>query len=303
MAIKIYTTKSCITRRLRKSVIKKIAKPTLDSIGVMIEIDDNISSIDRTQRLLEQKTGEFLKLGVDQIQINKVLEKAQEVAAERDYLIRLYHNSCGGGSWNNKSKWCSSAALENQWHVYMDNFTEIIDGKLLLKTRRVVKIVLVNNYLHGNYSVQAFGNMPDDIEKLTYLKELYLQYNFLSNFLPSTLGNLCNLKILHLEFNQITDALPHLDHMNSLEELYLNHNHLEDSIIELIKPKKLKKCHIYHNKFSGKVSEELADKKDLTSFKFYNNYMQIGSKVQPRHQKRYRLAGYYRLGKFDTYCL
>ena len=62
----------------------------------------------------------------------------------------------------------------------------------------------------------------------------------------------------------------------------MNHNRLEGSIEELTKLKKLKKCHIYHNKFSGKVPEELADKIDLTEFKFYNNYMQIGSKVQAR---------------------
>ncbi len=281
MAVKIHTTKSGITRRLKNAGIKKFAKPSLDKISVMIEIDDHVLSVDRTQKLLEQKAGELLKLGIDKIQINKVLETTQEVADERDYLTRLFKNTCGE-SWNNKSKWNSAAALENWWRVFMNDFDEIIDGKLLLKTRRVVKIELVNNYLHGNASAHASGKMPDDIEKLKYLEELYLQYNFLSNSLPSTLGNLRKLKYLHLEFNQIMGALPHLDNMDSLEELYLDHNRLEDSIIELTKLKKLKKCHIYHNKFSGKVPEELADKKDLTEFKFYNNYMQIGSKVQAR---------------------
>lgn len=280
MAVKIYTTKSGITRRLKNAGIKKFAKPTLDKISVMIEIDDHVLSVDRTQKLLEQKAGELLKLGVGKYEINKVVEIANEVAAERDFLSRLYKNTCGR-SWTSHKNWDTSATLD-VWEGIVMTKTESVVNNVLVYTNRVKSLTLRNNYLHGNYSQGARGDIPDDIEKLTCLEALSLHYNFLSDSLPSTLGNLRNLKVLHLEFNQIMGELPHLDHMDSLEELYLNHNRIEGSIDELTKLKKLKKCQIYHNKFSGKVPEVLADKKDLTEFKFYNNYMQIGSKVQAR---------------------
>ncbi|MBQ3843701.1 MAG: hypothetical protein II817_01820 [Bacteroidales bacterium] len=291
MAVKIYTTKASVTLRINKGDIKNISKPILKKIVAIIEIDDCVLNMAKFLKMLEQKATNFQKLGIGQSQIKKVIAIAQQVVDERKYLIELFNNTCGK-SWvtyeykiekeNRKGRnWCTTASL-NDWYGVYTKYIPIIIDNILVRAKRVYLLDLTYNNLHGNYEYQINGKMPDDIEKLKYLEELYLQNNFLTNSLPSTLGNLRKLKYLHLEFNQIMGALPHLDNMDSLEELYLDHNRLEDSIIELTKLKKLKKCHIYHNKFSGKVPEELADKKDLTEFKFYNNYMQIGSKVQAR---------------------
>lgn len=278
--VKIYTNKASITRRLKTAGITTIAKPKLDNIGVLIELDDRVFAIDRTQKFLEEKAAELSKFGVGKTQLPKIKSIVKEVAAERDYLSRLFQNT-SGKSWSSHKNWNTSAALDKWEGVTMKSFFTII-GKVMVLTKRVVGLSLRNHYLHGHYAKEIPGNIPDDIEKLACLKTLELGYNFLTRGLPSTLGNLRNLKTLHLHFNHIMEGLPSLDHMDSLEVLWLNHNHLEGGIDELKKLKKLKECHIYHNKFSGMVPEELADKKDLIVFKFYGTYLQYGKKVQDR---------------------
>lgn len=278
--VKIYTNKASITRRLKTAGINAITKPNLNNIGVLIELDDRVFAIDRTQKFLEEKAAELSKFGVSKTQLPKIKAIMKEVAAEHDYLSRLFQNTTGK-SWLSHTNWNTFAALDKWEGVKMKPFCTTI-GKVIVLTKRVVGLSLRNHYLHGNIEKKAYGNIPDDIEVLTYLKTLGLNYNFIERSLPSTLGNLRNLKVLHLEFNQIMGLLPELNHMDSLEELYLDHNHIEGDIRELTKLKKLKKCHIYHNKFSGTVPEALADKKDLTVFKFYGTYLQYGKKVQDR---------------------
>lgn len=278
--VKIYTNKASITRRLKTAGITTIVKPKLDNICVLIELDNRVFAIDRTQKFLEEKAAELSKFGVGKTQLPKIKSIVKEVAAERDYLSRLFQNT-SGKSWSSHKNWNTSAALDKWEGVTMKSFFTII-GKVMVLTKRVVGLSLRNHYLHGHYAKGIPGNIPDDIEKLACLKTLELGYNFLTRGLPSTLGNLRNLKTLHLHFNHIMEGLPSLDHLDSLEVLWLNHNHLEGGIDELKKLKKLKECHIYHNKFSGMVPEELADKKDLTVFKFYKTYLKYGKKVQDR---------------------
>lgn len=278
--VKIYTNKASITRRLKEAGIKITGKPIQDDNIVLIELDDHILSVDITRKFLEEKAAELLKFGVGKPQLQKIELIVREVAAERDFLKRLYQNTCGK-SWTSHTNWNTSAALD-KWEGVTTAICRTTIGKAVVLAKRVVGLSLRNHYLHGNYEKGAYGNIPDDIEVLTCLKTLGLNYNFLERSLPAALGNLRNLKVLRLEFNHIMKGLPQLDHLDSLEELYLDHNHLEGGINELTKLKKLKKCHIYHNKFSGMVPEELADKKDLTEFRCYNNFLQYGKKVQAR---------------------
>lgn len=278
--VKIYTNKASITRRLKTAGITTIAKPKINNISVLIELDNRVFAIDRTQKFLEEKAAELSKFGVGKPQFQKIMAIVREVAAERDYLSRLFQNTCGK-SWISHRNWNTSAALDKWEGVELKLFCTTI-GKVLVLTQRVVSLSLWNHFLHGNYANGIPGNIPDDIDKLACLRTLELGYNFITRGLPSTLGNLRNLKTLHLHFNHIMEGLPSLDHLDSLEVLWLNHNHLEGGIDELKKLKKLKECHIYHNKFSGVVPEELADKKDLTVFKFYGTYLQYGKKVQDR---------------------
>ena len=282
--LKIYTNKASITRRLKEAGIKITGKPTQDNICVLIELDDHILSVDITRKFLEEKAAELLKFGVGKPQLQKIELIVREVAAERDFLKRLYQNTCGK-SWTDlkvkPTRWNTTSALSDWEGVDMATCRTTV-GRAVVLAKRVVGLSLRNHYLHGNYEKGAYGNIPDDIEVLTCLKTLGLNYNFLERSLPATLGNLRNLKVLRLEFNHIMKGLPKLDHLDSLEELYLDHNHLEGGINELTKLKKLKKCYIYHNKFSGMVPEELADKKDLEEFRCYNNFLQYGKKVQAR---------------------
>lgn len=278
--LKIYTNKASITRRLKEAGIKITGKPIQDDNIVLIELDDHILSVDITRKFLEEKAAELLKFGVGKPQLQKIELIVREVAAERDFLKSLYQNTCGK-SWTSHTNWNTSAALD-KWEGVTTAICRTTIGKAVVLAKRVVGLSLRNHYLHGNYEKGAYGNIPDDIEVLTCLKTLGLNYNFLERSLPATLGNLRNLKVLRLEFNHIMKGLPKLDHLDSLEELYLDHNHLEGGINELTKLKKLKKCYIHHNKFSGMVPEELADKKDLAEFRCYNNFLKYGKKVQAR---------------------
>lgn len=278
--VKIYTNKASITRRLKEAGIKITGKPIQDDNIVLIELDDHILSVDITRKFLEEKAAELLKFGVGKPQLQKIELIVREVAAERDFLKRLYQNTCGK-SWTSHTNWNTSAALD-KWEGVTTAICRTTIGKAVVLAKRVVGLSLRNHYLHGNYAKGMTGNIPDDIDKLVCLETLELGYNFITRGLPSTIGNLRNLKTLHLHFNHIMGGLPSLDHMDSLEELWLNHNHLEGGIDELKKLKNLKRCHIYHNKFSGMVPEELADKKDFAEFRCYNNFLQYGKKVQAR---------------------
>ena len=62
--VKIYTNKANITRRLKTAGIKAVTKPNLNNIGVLIELDDRVFAIDRTQEFLEEKAAELSKFGV-----------------------------------------------------------------------------------------------------------------------------------------------------------------------------------------------------------------------------------------------
>ena len=44
--VRIYTNKASITRRLKTAGITTIAKPKLDNISVLIELDDRVFAID-----------------------------------------------------------------------------------------------------------------------------------------------------------------------------------------------------------------------------------------------------------------
>ena len=199
--VKIYTNKAGITRRLKEAGIKITEKPIQDNFGVLIELDDHILSVDITKKFLEEKAAELLKFGVGKPQLQKIELIVREVAAERDFLKRLYQNTCGK-SWTSHTNWNTSTALDKWEGVAMATCRTTI-GRAVVLAKRVVGLSLRNHYLHGNYEKGAYGNIPDDIEVLTCLKTLGLNYNFLERSLPATLGNLRNLKVLRLEFNQI----------------------------------------------------------------------------------------------------
>lgn len=276
---KIYSSKSSITQRLKKTGSMGLVKSVRDRLGMMIEIDDHVISVDMTKKWIEQHLSKFETIGLTKPLIEPIRKYLAEVAAERDYLKQLYTNM-HGKSWNRNKNWNSRTAL-TQWEglefVYDRH---LVCGKVLIVVKRVSEINLRNNYLHGHYAIGATGNIPDDIEKLVCLKKLFLHYNFIEGSLPSTIGNLRKLKTLRLEYNHITGKLPALEHLDALEELYIDNNKIEGGIVNLSKLDNLKVCHIHHNLFEGEIPESMADMKNLKEFWFYGNQLKYCQKIK-----------------------
>ena len=280
--IKIYKSKAGITRRLKITGNMGLSKTVRERIGLLIEIDDRVVAVDRTINWLEKQTPELKPIvPITKLDLELIEKYLGEVAAERDYLKRLYVNT-RGPQWTSHKNWNTSASLTKWEGLWLKKAPYIIKDRVVIIANRVYKIDLNHHNLYGHNSTGVQGNLPDDIEKLACLEYLDLGRNCISHALPSTLGNLRKLKKLHLHFNHFYKGLPKFDHLDSLEELWLNHNHLEGGIEELTKLKKLKNCHIYHTKFSGEIPVALAEKKDLTEFKFYSTYLQYGEEVQER---------------------
>ncbi len=286
MGIKLFKTKSGTSRRLKK--LKLANKSLLKPLGpaapsLMIEIDDHVLSKDMTLAIIDELKAYYeLKKPIEKLPDFSVLESAvEECMAERAYLTEFFNNTCGK-QWNDHTNWCTNAAL-NKWKGVKTTpcVVRTLRGVILVE-HRVTEIDLWNNNLHAKYADGVYGEIPDDIEKLTFLEKLNLGRNFLPGKLPATLGNLSNLQTLHLHFNQLTGKLPSLDHLDSLEELWLNQNNLQDTVNELTKLKRMKCCHIQENKFYGNVPEEMTDIQSLERFQFYSNYLKCGDRVQAR---------------------
>ncbi|GFP96070.1 probable LRR receptor-like serine/threonine-protein kinase at1g67720 [Phtheirospermum japonicum] len=84
---------------------------------------------------------------------------------------------------------------------------------------RITKILLSGMNLKGE--------IPQEIQNMDALTELWLDGNSLNGTIPDMSG-LVNLKILHLENNQLTGPLP--SSLGNLQELYIQNNSLSGEI-------------------------------------------------------------------------
>lgn len=305
MAIKIFKTKTSITKRLKElgiirrtlpgrpiTSISGIRLPRLTFPEIMVEIDAAISK-DLAQQKVLQELQNLIENNKDKEKIAKqVSQGVSDCMSERAYLLNFYQVECGGhikGSDKNGKieNWGTNKVL-NSWEGITTTPKLSLCSNVLILTHRVSKIKLgysnIHAYINENDNKIFYARLPEGIEKLAYLETLDINHNFLNGTLPEKIGQLKHLKTLSLEFNQITGALPSLSGLTSLTYLALDHNRMEGEIKELVKLTKLKTCHIYHNKFYGKVPDEL-DRKELESFKFYRNYLQWSDRIEKRIAK------------------
>jgi hypothetical protein len=104
------------------------------------------------------------------------------------------------------------------------------------------------------------GTLPDSIDELQSLRNLFLDENHFSGTLPSALGVLTNLKSLHLSVNSFTGRVPDLSSLSRLTSLYLNHNSFTGPLPS--SPTRLDKLlylSLNHNNFTGPVPDEYGD--------------------------------------------
>jgi len=98
-------------------------------------------------------------------------------------------------------------------------------------------------------SIRLIDNIPSEIEVVTTLQVLYINYNHLRK-IPSEIGNLINLHHLELNNNDIRRIPSSFGNLINLNHLDLSHNSLSRIPKSFIKLTKLKHLNLRHNLFT-----------------------------------------------------
>ncbi len=176
--------------------------------------------------------------------VNCVL--SPEALRDRDALIALY-NSTNGPAWKNvwndwdvRKNWCSDEDLSTWQGVDCEN-------------GRVIRINLSGSNL--------VGSLPEEMENLTELRELFLHENLLEGPIPAFVSKLENLEKLVLTGNNFSGEIPSfLGSLSHLKSLWLHDNYLTGSIPScFINLKELEDLRLCDNYLSGKIPDEFYD--------------------------------------------
>lgn len=194
---------------------------------------------------------------------------------ERSSLYDFY-NSTNGIHWSWKSE-------KNHW-----NFTSIDNNPCHFNsTWQGLKCTLDYNISYNytyhyiisinlqNYNL--IGSIPDSISNFTYLQELMLDYNHITNIIPSSLQILSNsLRTLSLVSNQLMNNLPCwlFNNMSLLEEIDLNSNYFDGNLCSIIAlNKQLKRLTLSNNTLTGTLPLTLYKLQSLHLLILSNNLL------------------------------
>jgi uncharacterized repeat protein (TIGR01451 family) len=164
---------------------------------------------------------------------------------ERDALTILYH-STDGNNWITNTNWLQGYPCSGNWFG------------VTCQNGHVVKLDLWSNNL--------IGPLVPEINDLTQLKELWLEFNRISGEIPEELGDLNNLEVLILEKNLLEGAIPNsLFNLNNLKTLNLSRNDINGFIssdIGLLT--NLERLDLRNNRLSGEIPVSTGNLIDLT---------------------------------------
>lgn len=145
--------------------------------------------------------------------------------------IVLFLDAC---ALRNLSKLDESTEALNLNNQFLGVFPrEILEGNKQLKILRLFQ--------------NSLTEIPDDIDRLENLEELYLGKNKLTR-LPETLCNLKKLKILSVQYNDLESLPENLGDLENLEQLIVNQNQLKYLPESIGKLKKLQSIQVNFNK-------------------------------------------------------
>lgn len=157
-------------------------------------------------------------------------------ARQRNALTAIY-NEANGKKWYRQDNWCNKEVNLEDWYGVKTK-TKVL---LLRGTKqRALKIQVVtgldlshNNIYCGRY--EDNGRISPKIGDLTDLEFLNLGYNFIHGRIPDNIWKLTNLKELYLHFNQLDGKIsPKIGNLTKLRRMQLDHNHLTGAIPETI---------------------------------------------------------------------
>uniref|UniRef100_A0A0E0I8B1 non-specific serine/threonine protein kinase n=1 Tax=Oryza nivara TaxID=4536 RepID=A0A0E0I8B1_ORYNI len=111
------------------------------------------------------------------------------------------------------------------------------------------------------YALNVVGQIPAELQNLTYLTYLNLDQNYLSGPIPSFIGQLTALTELHVGFNPLSGSLPkELGNLTNLNLLGISLTNFTGELSEeLGNLSKLKYLGISLTNFSGQLPEELGN--------------------------------------------
>ena len=178
---------------------------------------------------------------------------------DRDALVYLYEMTQGHSSgWLEETNWETEMRL-NMWH-----------GVKVDEGAHVISCVLGSNRLTGSLLE------TDRLKGLVNMRSLYLDSNFLSGPVPSSLSQLTVLQELNLAWNKFTGRIPEeIYSMIHLQVLRLDNNELEGTISESIgNLTKLRLVNVCNNKLVGMIPKVGDKLKELRTCEFLpgNNF-------------------------------
>jgi hypothetical protein len=173
--------------------------------------------------------------------------------AECQALLDLY-NSTNGPNWKRKDNWNETNTPCSWYGIRCDS-------------GQVYSLGLINN--------QLSGTLPDSLDKLSHLKDFYLEKNQLTGTIPDSLGNLAQLRELVFSYNQLTGLIPSsLGNLSGLDFLVLNDNQLIGSIPESLgNLPRLSFLNLSNNQLCGDIPNTISSLQKLTSCGLVNNYL------------------------------
>ncbi|KAF0933919.1 hypothetical protein E2562_020047, partial [Oryza meyeriana var. granulata] len=166
--------------------------------------------------------------------------------------------------WNISGELCSGVAADlSNWDNY-PNLNPFIkcdcnykNGTLCHITKlRVVKLDVV-------------GQIPSELQNLTYLEDLNLGYNYLTGAMPSFIGKFTSMKYLALPFNPLSGPLPkELGNLTNLLSLGISYcNFTGELPEELGNMTNLQQLYIDGSGFSGPFPSTFSKLKNLNTLR------------------------------------
>ncbi|CAL4997348.1 unnamed protein product [Urochloa decumbens] len=123
------------------------------------------------------------------------------------------------------------------------------------------------------YALNVIGQIPAELQNLTYLSDLNLQQNYLTGPLPSFIGKFTAMQYLTVAINPLSGTLPkELGNLTNLLSLYFDSSGFSGPFPSTFsKLKNLKTLWASDNDFTGKIPDYFGSLTNLLDLRFQGN--------------------------------